>query len=341
MILNKIKIMILFYLLSAFALADIHTNIYSITTEQKKALNQAQSLRKSGLINEAKNVYKNLFFKYPFLKEALNPLKLILKEKKEWDTLNELALRFTMANNNSFKSQSEIIDIYIWTDNPKWESIVKEIYNNKTISDKNIETILQALINNNKTNELDQLIINLRLNRSPDYFSFKYGLYNSMNMDFEKSVEEYLLYLKYNPSKKLLIRNRIMAFPDIESITNKIKNILEIADFNEAKLLLSDIEFKHRNYTASYELLKKYSTNENEKIEFIKNLIRIKEFELSQKVIQDIINSSSNKFILTSAIMQLAKTYENLFISSKYDMPITNNIVENQLLNSKFIIFYV
>ena len=111
-----------------------------------------------------------------------------------------------------------------------------------------------------------------------------------MNMDFEKSVEEYLLYLKYNPSKKLLIRNRIMAFPDIEAITNKIKNILEIADFNEAKLLLSDLEFKNKNYTVSYELLKKYNTNENEKIEFIKNLIRIKEFDLAQKVIQDIIS---------------------------------------------------
>jgi len=336
MILNKIKILIFLYFLLTLVSANVNTE-YKITNEQKKILSQAKSLMKSGLINEAENVYIDLFYRYPFLKEAMDPLKLILKNKKDWTALNDLALKFTEANKNSFKSQSEIIEIFIWTNNSQWQNIIKKIYNNKIISDKNIEIVLQALINNSKVDELDQLINNLRLNRSPDYFSFKYGLYHSMNMKFEESTKEYLLFLKYNPSKKLLIRNRIMAFPDIETITNKVKNILKTTDFNEAKLLLSDIEFRNKNYLGAYELLKKYSTNENEKIEFIKNLIRIKEFDIAQTVIHEIIKTSSNKLILNSAVMQLAKTYENIFVSNKYDMPITNHIIENQLLNSKFI----
>ena len=127
-----------------------------------------------------------------------------------------------------------------------------------------------------------------------------------------------------------------MAFPDIEGITNKVKDVLENSDFNEAKLLLSDIHFKNNNYIESYELLKKYSSNENEKIELVKNLVRIKEFEIAQLVIEDIIKTSSNKLILNKAVMQLAKVYENLFVSNKYDLPITNHIIENELLNSNF-----
>ena len=333
--LNKLKIS--FFILSIFTIALANIDKNKITTEQKKVLKQALSLKKSGLSNEAETVYKNLFLKYPFLKEALDPLKIILKEKKDWETLDEVALKFINANHNSFKSQAEIIDIYIWTKNEQWKNIVKSIHDNKNISDKTIEKVLKVLMNTNKVNELEKLIINLRLNRTPDYFAFNYGLYNSMNMNIEKSVEEYLLYLKHNPSKKILIRNRIMALPDIESITNKVKDVLEKSDFNEAKLLLSDIYFKNNDYIRSYELLKKYSNNENEKIELIKNLVRIKEFELAQLVIEDIIKSSSNKIILNKAVMQLAKVYENLFISNKYDMPITNNIIENQLLHSNFI----
>ena len=112
--LNKLKI--LFFILSIFtiALANIDKKI---TTKQKKVLKQALSLKKSGLSDEAEAVYKNLFFEYPFLKEALDPLKLILKDKKDWKTLDEIALKFIKANHNNFKSQAEVVDIYIWTKN--------------------------------------------------------------------------------------------------------------------------------------------------------------------------------------------------------------------------------
>ena len=70
---------IIFFCLCCFLIADIHGKEYKLNSEHKKRLQQAKSLRKSGLIEESKHVYKNLLKDYPYLKEALDPLKLILK----------------------------------------------------------------------------------------------------------------------------------------------------------------------------------------------------------------------------------------------------------------------
>ena len=52
--------------------------LYKITPDQNKKIRQAQSLYRNGLINEARNIYNQLFINSPYLREAYNPLKKIL-----------------------------------------------------------------------------------------------------------------------------------------------------------------------------------------------------------------------------------------------------------------------
>ena len=332
--LNKIKY-ILILLLLGFSFSN--SNFHKLTTQQKKVLNHAKSLRKSGLIEESKNVYSSLFYKFPYLKKALNPLSLILKDQKDFEQLNTIALLYQEAHNFNFPSKVETFEIFLWTENPLWETTIKELQNNKTVSDKTIEKILNVLLHNNKLNDVQELVKDFRNTKKADYFSFQLGLYYSLNMSFEKSVEEYLIYVKSNPLKKALVKNRIMAYPEIDAVNIMVKNILQNDNSNIAKILLSDFEFKEKNYSMSYELIKKYSNDDNEKISLIKNLIRVKEFEIAERVIDDILDSSSDKIILKKAVFELAKIYENYFISKEYQLPIINHIVTNQLLNSQFV----
>ena len=175
------------------------------------------------MIEESKNVYMDLFNSYPYLIEALAPLKTILKKQKKWEELEKIAFKFQESYDFNFYSKAKTFEILLWIDNKIYFDILNEINNDNKISDKNIEIILKDLINNNKIEELNTIIENLRVNRSVDYFSFQLGLHYSMQMEFEKSLTEYLLFLKHNPTKNKIIRNRIMAYPDIEAINQKIK----------------------------------------------------------------------------------------------------------------------
>ncbi len=332
--LNNIKNILLLLLLSGFIFSN---SIYKVTSQQKKVLNHAKSLRKSGLIEESKNLYSDLFYEFPYLKEALHPLSLILKNDKEFNELDKIATLYQKSYDFSLISKIETFEIFIWTNNSIWIDTIEELKNNKTISDKNIEKIMNFLLKNNKIDNLLELVKYYRETKKNDYFSFQLGLHYSFNMSFEKSIAEYLTYLKANPSKKALVKNRIMAYPDIDTINEKIKTILREDNSNISKMLLSDIEFKEKNYTESYNLIKQYSNNENEKIALVKNLNRVKQFEIAEIVINDIFETSTDKIILKNAVLELAKIYENYFISKDHELPISNHIMKNELLNSNFI----
>ena len=310
---------------------------YKLTKEQDKKIRQAKSLRKNGLIQESISIYLDVLNRYPFLKEAFNPLKKILKEQKNFILMDSIAFSYQKAYNFNLQSKVETFEMLLWTDNKNYIKTINEITETPSATNKQLETVTSALLNNNKINEIQNLVPIIRKNKKPDFFSFQLGLYYSMNMEIEKSINEYLLYLKHNPSKKRLISNRIFSLSDIQAIINKIKSILESSELIDAKIILSDFYFKEKEYSKSYDLINQYSNNENEKIEFVKNLIKLKEYQFAQEIIADIMNNSKDEFILKEAIIQLAKIFEKLIVSEIYDLPITNDIIKNELLNSQFV----
>lgn len=322
--------------LCTLIISNVYSKEYKLNSEHNKRLKQAKSLRKSGLIEESKHVYKNLLNDYPYLKEALDPLKLILKNKEDWGSLNEIANNYVKANNFSFQSKAEIFEIFLWSQNIEWKLILKEILNNIE-NEKSIKLIFNALLNNDKVNELLENLTLVRDKKSADYFAFHLGNYYSINLSIDKAINEFMLYLEHNPNQKTLVRNRIMAFPDIPSIQLQIRDILNQSNSINAKLILADLEFKEKKYKKAYELIKKYSQDDNEKINFIKNLIRLKEYDLSQLLINDILDSITDEKILKKALIQSAKIFEKLLISNIYNLPISNNIVRNELLNSQYL----
>ena len=160
-----------------------------------------------------------------------------------------------------------------------------------------------------------------------------------MEIEVEKSINEFLLHLDHNKSswKYNIVRNKILSFPDINNINKKIESILINHKSDNAKLILADVAFKNKNFVLSYELLKKYSNDENKLLEFIDSLIKNKEYELAQNIINDIINSDYNSKIVQGSIIKLAEIYEILLKKQEFNLPISSNIYKNQILDSPFI----
>ena len=177
----------------------------------------------------------------------------------------------------------------------------------------------------------------LRKQKSQDYYSYEMGNYYAMNFSIEESLAEYLLHLKYNPKKYFVIRNRILAFPEFDQLNDKIQTILEDNSSIQSKIILSDLKFREKKFSDSYELLRKYSKNENDLIDFSENLIDNNEYQLAQTVINDILNTSKNKLVIQKAIIILADLFKSTAQTSSLNLKLSNSINHIELLDSPFI----
>ncbi|MBS30740.1 MAG: hypothetical protein CMG39_06240 [Candidatus Marinimicrobia bacterium] len=312
---------------------------YRLTPQQNQKIRQAKTLQRNGLNEEAKNIYFDLFNESPFLKEAFYPLKKILKNEEDFKTLEKIYPLYLESNNNSISSKIDVIDILIWIKNEKWKSITIDIINNQSAKEKNLKSLFNILLKNSKNIELEKYLNDIRKNKDVDFFSYELGMHYAMEIEVEKSINEFLLHLDHNKSswKYNIVRNKILSFPDINNINKKIESILINHKSDNAKLILADVAFKNKNFVLSYELLKKYSNDENKLLEFIDSLIKNKEYELAQNIINDIINSDYNSKIVQGSIIKLAEIYEILLKKQEFNLPISSSIYKNQILDSPFI----
>ena len=312
---------------------------YRLTPQQNQKIRQAKTLQRNGLNEDAKNIYFDLFNESPFLKEAFYPLKKILKNEEDFKTLEKIYPQYLESNNNSISSKIDVIDILIWIKNEKWKSITVDIINDQSSKEKNLKSLFNILLKNSKNIELEKYLSDIRKNKDVDFFSYELGMHYAMEIEVEKSINEFLLHLDHNKSswKYNIVRNKILSFPDINNINKKIESILINHKSDNAKLILADVAFKNKNFVLSYELLKKYSNDENKLLEFIDSLIKNKEYELAQNIINDIINSDYNSNIVQGSIIKLAEIYEILLKKQEFNLPISSNIYKNQILDSPFI----
>ena len=312
---------------------------YRLTPQQNQKIRQAKTLQRNGLNEDAKNIYFDLFNESPFLKEAFYPLKKILKNEEDFKTLEKIYPLYLESNNNSISSKIDVIDVLIWIKNEKWKSITINIINNQSTKEKNLKSLFNILLKNSKNIELEKYLNDIRKNKDVDFFSYELGMHYAMEIEVEKSINEFLLHLDHNKSswKYNIVRNKILSFPDINNINKKIESILINHKSDNAKLILADVAFKNKNFVLSYELLKKHSNDENKLLEFIDSLIKNKEYELAQNIINDIINSDYNSKIVQGSIIKLAEIYEILLKKQEFNLPISSSIYKNQILDSPFI----
>ena len=328
---NKIKYIIIITILS-FIFGE--SKKYRLTPIQNQKIRQARTLENNGLNKQAKDIYYELFLESPYLKEAFYPLKKILKNQDDIENLKKIYPLYLKENNNSVTAKIDVIDIMIWINDNRWEKTVDEIINNSSIKEKYLKSTLNVLLKNNKN--IENYIDIIRRKRNEDFFSYELGSHHAMNLSIKESIDELILHLDNNPRRYNIIRNRILAFPDIKNINDNIRSILNDNNSDNAKLILSEIAFRDKEFILSYELLQKYSNNENKFLEFIDSLIKNKEYELAQTVINDIINSNYSAETIQSSIIKLAELYEIIIKKEKHNLPISSKIYKNELLDSPF-----
>ena len=329
----KNKITIIIILISSLLFSN--NNAIKKTTNKKQILRQASSLQKNGLTSEAYQMYYNLFLDFPDSYETYEPLKKILINENNLKELDKITSQYLDSNNNSIATMVQVFDVLMILDEKnKIDFIFNNLINQFPKNKNSIKKVLKKLLNQNKINDAINIINQIRIKEN-DFFALELGMHYSITMEIEKSLEQFFLYLNNNPKQKDFVFNRVLALPDIDFVVEKIKTYLIENDNQNAKLLLSKIEFKQKNYIIAYDLISEYKEEEYY-IKFVEDLIRVEEFELAEKVIQDIFNNNFSAQNLEKTIFLLAQLFEDMLINQDNQLYLVNNIKNNDLLDSPF-----
>ena len=329
----KNKITIIIILISSLLFSN--NNAIKKTTNKKQILRQASSLQKNGLTSEAYQMYYDLFLDFPDSYEAYEPLKKILVNENNLKELDKITSQYLDSNNNSIATMVQVFDVLMILDEKnKIDFIFNNLINQFPKNKNSTKKVLKKLLNQNKINDAINIINKIRIKEN-DFFALELGMHYSITMEIEKSLEQFFLYLNNNPKQKDFVFNRVLALPDIDFVVEKIKTYLIENDNQNAKLLLSKIEFKQKNYIIAYDLISEYKEEEYY-IKFVEDLIRVEEFELAEKVIQDIFNNNFSAQNLEKTIFLLAQLFEDMLISQDNQLYLVNNIKNNDLLDSPF-----
>ena len=317
--------------------AERINNNYNPNIEAKYL--QAKTLERSGLFDEAAILYKEISRINPGNSKYYISLKNYLKQNENWDTLFTYTKAYAEARDNDFLSQFEYLDLYILiNDEQNWKKLSNQLILESNLESQNIKTILKLLINSGNFDFCYEVLIKYREQiKKPDFYCIELASYLGMRMSYEKSLKEYLIFLKYNPKQLQTVSNRIMAFPDDDEINIKVKSILKESSFKSAKYILADLQFRSKNFDTGFKTLINNNATPLMFLNFAKDLSSIQEYIRANKVLTHLINSTKDEKILTEAIFEIAKSFEAQLIRPNNNLSLTGFHPNNPFFSSPYL----
>ena len=327
------KNIILFFLLISYLINQNFSDQELNTIYQR-----AKSLEKAGLTDEAIQSYEKLVQYVPQNKSYFKAYKGFLKNRGLTDRLYSLALDHFHANPDDPFAELEFIEVMLLIDDPDWSDLIKDFIDRYYIKPPLMKQVLYKMVSGRqlvKTPEYLTLIRTKLNDRS--FYSLEMGGYFGMRMDYSNALNEYILYLNTNPSRTNQISERIMSFPQKEDITQMIRKTL-INNMNASiGIILSDLEFREKNYSKSWELLKKWSSSDQDYINFGQTLIELKELDYALNLFHEIMSMTENNISIEKCVFQVGKIYELKSLQSTNILPISGFFRGNPFFSSRFL----
>jgi len=332
---NNYKNHILFILIFLSLVFSQKKN-YKLTTDQKKIIKQAKTLEVSGLLNESKDIYLELLKEFPYLDEAIISVKNIALIDKSFENILPYANKYIEIHNYDESKLPNIFEVYLLTSSSKVDYIINIIKDNPKPNLHYTSKIISFLLKYENIEKASELVNHIRL-YNPNFYSLQLGMFYSLKGKIKNALDEYFIYLDNNSKNINIVSSRVMSLADNEYNINIIRESLNKNNLSSSKIILSQLEYKLKNFALSYEILDKYSNNESLKIKFIEDLLEIEQSKLAEKIINSIIKNSKDEKIITKAIFLLANLFEDKLTKNYNDIPISKTINFNKITNSPFI----
>jgi len=300
-------------------------------------LRQGQTLERSGMPEDAERIYRNVLRQDPGYTRAFTKLRGLLKNQNRFEELIILADEYVMAYPKDYAMLIDQMEIYIWAENNKWNEMAKKILYSNLNNSYILKNLMSKIVSNGFVDDAIIFIDIVRTkNSQADFYASELGTYFRMRMAFDKSLENYLLFLEHNPKNYKMISGRVMSYPTDEFVVVKLREILQSSTVKGSKLLLSDLEFRAGNFKISYELLKIHYTKPGQLLQFAQHATNAKAFDIALMVYTDIIDSDFKDDIIRTAIYGMAQTLESQSIKTESLLPLSRFFDGNEFFESPY-----
>ena len=300
-------------------------------------LRQGQTLERSGMPEDAERIYRNVLRQDPGYTRAFTKLRGLLKNQNRFEELIILADEYVMAHPKDYTMLIDQMEIYIWAENNKWNEMAKKILYLNLNNSYILKNLMSKIVSNGFVDDAIIFIDIVRTkNSQADFYASELGTYFRMRMAFDKSLENYLLFLEHNPKNYKMISGRVMSYPTDEFVVVKLREILQNSTVKGSKLLLSDLEFRAGNFKISYELLKIHYTKPGQLLQFAQHATNAKAFDIALMVYTDIIDSDFKNDIIRTAIYGMAQTLESQSIKTESLLPLSRFFDGNEFFESPY-----
>ena len=321
---------------------DINTKPHNLNHKIDKnkyssLFKQARALEKNGLFDEAQLIYENILSEDHSNKVAFNKIKTILKNQKKFTLLKQIAEQYESSQTNNPIAKIDLLEVYLISNDEKWKILSDEIFNDNIGKDFLIKILLNKLLEVDFIDYAHALIdLKRKTKNKEDFYSLEVGNYYITRLNYEKAIAEYLIFLDKNSNQYNKVSDKIIAIPDYLDSKKTINEILQNSSLTMAKILLSDLAFKNKNFNESYYLLKNNTKNPEQLLDFAYQNRKIKNYDLAIEVYQYLIDKDYNSKITTLAILDMGTALESKSIKSKFDFPISQYFYNNQILRSPY-----
>ncbi len=300
-------------------------------------LRQGQTLERSGMPDDAERIYRNVLSQDPGYTRAFIKLRNLLKNQNRFDELIILADEYVAAHPKDYTMMIDQMEIYIWAENDAWSEMAKKILYSNLNSSYTLKNLMSKIVSNGFIDDALTFIELIRTkNKHPDFYASELGTYFRMRMAFDKSLENYLLFLAHNPKNYQMVSSRIMSFPADDFVVDRLRGILQNSAVAGSQLLLSDLEFRAGNFKISYELLKVHYTKPAQLLQFAQHATNAKAFGIALTVYTDIIESDFKNDIIRTAIYGMAQTLEIQSIKTESLLPLSRFFDGNEFFESPY-----
>jgi tetratricopeptide (TPR) repeat protein len=313
----------------------------TINLVAEKTFRQALAFEKAGMMDSATEIYIKLVRKYPSETRYFTPLKKILRERGNWTLLIELSelQKFSEGKKHSARTKISLMEVYIWADMAgDWKAIASNIVQEYSHDKKTIKYFLGKLLANNLIDDVIVYLPQIRNHvNTPEFFSFEVANYCISRMIYDIAVDEFLCYLSKHPQNVEMVSNKILAIPLDKNTDKIIREKLQSSNTLVAQLILSDIEFKNKQFSKVFDILKTPKISENYLLEFVDDLINVDEFKFANKVLDHVMATSKNPKTLEISIFKIAEIFELKTLTTRFNLPITDFFTGNPIFTSNFI----
>ena len=311
----KIYYTIILLLFSTFSFGNDYLSI-------KSSLKTAKHLENIGDIDGAIAIFYSILDEKPHHSLSIERLKTLFMNYQRYDEGINFFQKQLSRSPNNLKLYPDLGEFYFLNNN-KIEA--KTIWSNGLNKFKNSRSIYRIMLSKYTRLGLDKEIHELlkigRKKFEESFLSYETGVYYQAKKAYDMAMDQYILYLIYEPKQVNIIERRIILMSDDEESIPIIEKKLSIAsEKNPKKILnvLSQFYFKKQDYKKSYEIKVKWSNldkiNHEKWLEFGNELRKENQYKYSIDAYNFILKNNRNNNVSGRALLGLANTFEDQII---------------------------